>query len=102
MPTHHRHHPRAPNVGKRTELARFNTPSGERVLYGQRIDGVVRVTDRPAGTATETHRAYLVERGLTKKDELDALIRDYLVEADRLDTIPMSLSLFEFYVEAMS
>jgi len=56
MPTHHRHHPRAPNVGKRTELARFNTPSGERVLYGQRIDGVVRVTDRPAGTGRRRPR----------------------------------------------
>jgi hypothetical protein len=31
-----------PNVGKRTELARYNTAAGERVLYGQRIDGVVR------------------------------------------------------------
>jgi hypothetical protein len=29
---------------------------------------------RPAGTATETDRAYVVERDLTKKDELDALI----------------------------
>jgi hypothetical protein len=32
----------------------------------------VRVTDRPAGIATETDRAYVVERDLTKKDELDA------------------------------
>ena len=62
----------------------------------------MRVTDRPAGTATETDRAYLVERGLTKKDELDALIADYLAEADRLHAIPMSLSPFERYLEAMS
>jgi hypothetical protein len=91
-----------PKVGRRTELARYDTDAGERVLYGQRIDGVVRVTDRPAGTGTETDRAYLVERGLTKKDELDALIADYLDEADRLHAIPMSLSPFERYVEAMS
>ncbi|MGZ6563256.1 MAG: hypothetical protein ACXVHB_31165 [Solirubrobacteraceae bacterium] len=68
-----------PKVGKRTELARYNTAAGERILCGQRIDGVVRVTDRPAGTATESDRAYVVERGLTKKDELDALIADYLL-----------------------
>ena len=30
------------------ELARYTIPAGERVLYGQRVDGVVRVTDRPA------------------------------------------------------
>ena len=62
----------------------------------------VRVTDRPASTATETDRAYVVERGLTKKDELDALIADYLAEADRLHAIPMSLSPFERYLEAIS
>jgi hypothetical protein len=31
-----------PKVGKRTELARYTTPAGERILYGQRINGVVR------------------------------------------------------------
>jgi hypothetical protein len=91
-----------PNVGERIELARYRTDAGERVLYGQRIDGVVRVTDRPAGTASETDRAYLVERGLTKKDELDGLITDYLAVADRLHAIPMSLSSFERYLDAMS
>jgi hypothetical protein len=29
-------------VGERTELARYTIPSGERVLHGQRVDGVVR------------------------------------------------------------
>ena len=29
-------------VGERVELARYTVASGERVLYGQRIDGVVR------------------------------------------------------------
>jgi hypothetical protein len=37
-----------------------------------------------------------------KKDELDALISDYLAEADRLHTIPMSLNPFERYFQAMS
>ena len=62
----------------------------------------MRITDRPAGTASETERAYLVERGLTKKDELDALIADYLAQFDRLHTIPMSLSPFERYLQALS
>ena len=46
---------RAPVVGKRTELARYTVTEGERILYGQRIDGIVRVTDRPAG---ESGRGY--------------------------------------------
>ena len=57
---HNRHHEPAPTsdrpapkrttpvVGKRTELARYTVAEGERVVYGQRVDGVVRVTDRPA------------------------------------------------------
>ena len=35
-------------VGERIELARYTVPVGERVLYGQRVNGVVRVTDVPA------------------------------------------------------
>ena len=30
-------------VGERIELARYTVPVGERVLYGQRVNGVVRV-----------------------------------------------------------
>lgn len=37
---------RRPKVGQRTELARYTVAAGgERVLYGQRVDGIVRVTD---------------------------------------------------------
>ena len=32
----------ARRTGARTELARYTVASGERVLYGQRINGVVR------------------------------------------------------------
>jgi hypothetical protein len=35
-------------VGERVELCRYSISDGERVLYGQRIKGVVRITDRPA------------------------------------------------------
>jgi hypothetical protein len=31
-----------PVVGKRTELARYTVAEGERILYGQRVDGVIR------------------------------------------------------------
>jgi hypothetical protein len=34
---------RSPTVGERRELGRYSTPTdGERVLYGQRVKGVVR------------------------------------------------------------
>ena len=46
-------------VGECVELARYTVPAGERVLYGQRVNGVVRVTDVPA---RGRGRAYLVER----------------------------------------
>jgi hypothetical protein len=48
-------------VGDRVELARYAVPGArERVLYGQRVDGVVRVVDRPR----DGGRCYLVEREL--------------------------------------
>jgi hypothetical protein len=69
-------------VGQRVELARYRITEGERVVYGQRVDGIVRVTDRPANGQG---RAYLVERGLTTKSELDALVADYVRVSVRRD-----------------
>jgi hypothetical protein len=65
-------------VGERVELARYTIPVGERVLYGQRINGVVRVTDVPV---TPGGRAYLVERELEQDGNaaLQALIADYIL-----------------------
>ncbi len=59
-----------PIVGQRRELERYTIPdAGQRILYGQRIDGHVRVTDVPA----RGHgRAYLVEREL-EQDGYQAL-----------------------------
>jgi len=78
-------------AGERTELARYTTPSGERVLYGQRVDGVVRVTDVPA---QGRGRAYLVERELEQDgyDALRALVADYVEQAGRLEDVPMAVS----------
>jgi hypothetical protein len=78
-----------PIVGERVELARYTAAGAKRVLYGQRIDGIVRVTDRPA---TGAGRSYLVERELHRKAELDALSADYLHQAGQHDAIPMSTS----------
>jgi hypothetical protein len=58
------------------------------VLYGQRVDGSVRVTDRPAAAGG---RAYLVERELHTKDELDALVADYLKQAAHHDRPPVAV-----------
>jgi hypothetical protein len=77
-----------PNVGARAALGRYRTTEGERIVYGQRIDGVVRVTDRPAGPGG---RSYLVERGLETHDELTALVAEYLAHGEKLGHPPMSI-----------
>jgi hypothetical protein len=82
-------------TGTRVELARYTVGGAERALFGQRVDGVVRVTDVPVGARG---RAYLVERGLEQEGSnanaaLQALIADYLREARRLDAVPMSVGL---------
>jgi hypothetical protein len=86
----------SPQVGPRTELGRYTVPAGERVLYGQRVDGIVRLVDRPVAPGG---RAYLIERGLETKGELDALIADYRATAQRLQAIPMSESPVDHFLE---
>jgi hypothetical protein len=78
-------------VGERIELARYSVPVGERVVYGQRVSGVVRVTDVPA---CGRGRAYLVERELEQDgyDALKALVSDYLDQAELLEDVPMAVS----------
>jgi predicted RecA/RadA family phage recombinase len=57
-------------AGERVELARYQLRTGERVLYGQRIDGTVAVVDVPAG---DHGRVYLIERHLESKAAADYL-----------------------------
>jgi hypothetical protein len=78
-------------VGERVELGRYTVPTGERVLCGQRVNGVVRVTDVPA---RGRGRAYLVERELEHDgyDALKALVSDYLDQAGLLEDVPMAVS----------
>ena len=49
-------------TNERVELARYTISAGERIVYGQRVLGIVRLTDVPADGAG---RHYLIERGLT-------------------------------------
>ena len=67
------------------ELARYTITTGERVIYGQRIQGVVRLVDVPA---EGRGRRYLIERELTSMAELEAIVADYLDQAARWDAIP--------------
>jgi hypothetical protein len=67
-------------AGERVELARYQLRTGERVLYGQRIDGAVAVVDVPA---SDHGRVYLLGRQLESKAALDALVADYLTTSRR-------------------
>jgi hypothetical protein len=77
------HRRRAPN--KRVELARYSVSAGERVIHGQRVLGVVRLVDDPAGGEG---RHYVIERELTVMAELDAIVADYLEQARLWNVIP--------------
>ncbi len=88
-------------IGERTELGRYSISSGERVIYGQRINGGVRITDRPAAG---DGRSYLVERELEQDgySALKALVADYIEQAHKLDTIPMASSIVRHELERLS
>jgi hypothetical protein len=70
------------------ELARYRISAGERIVVGQRVLGVVRLTDVPADGSG---RRYLIERGLTAMAELEAIVADYLDQAERWDAVPVEL-----------
>jgi hypothetical protein len=76
---------------EQVELGRYRFTGGQRILFGQRVNGVVRVTDRPAEGEGEG-RAYLVELGLEYDGHagLRALVEDYTRRAMSGDEIPMA------------
>jgi hypothetical protein len=76
-----------PVVGERIELGSYTVNGQRRVIIGQRVNGIVRVSDIPDGKG----RAYLIERELDTKAELDAVVSDYLQRAARLGTVPMTV-----------
>lgn len=69
----------------RVELGRYTVSAGERVIYGQRVRGVVRLVDVPADGSG---RRYLIERELTVMAELEAIVADYLDQASAWNMIP--------------
>jgi hypothetical protein len=83
------HTPRTtrPVVGERTRLGSYQLAGERRVIIGQRVDGA-RISDCPDGTAG---RAFLIERDLETKAELDAVVADYLKRATELQAVPMSV-----------
>ena len=72
-------------TNERVELARYSVRAGERVIYGQRVLGVVRLVDHPANGHG---RRYVIERELTVMAELEGIVADYLQQATIWDTIP--------------
>ena len=88
-------------MGERTELARYRVSAGERVLYGQRINGCVRITDCPASAGG---RSFLVERELEHDgySALKALVVDYAEQARRLDEVPMASSVVRRQLEQLT
>jgi hypothetical protein len=75
----------AHTTNERVELARYTVSAGERIVYGQRVLGVVRLGDHPANGHG---RRYVIERELTLMAELEAIIADYLQQASTWDAIP--------------
>jgi hypothetical protein len=106
---HHRRQPDAsaapppvtrktPQVGARTELARYTIPAGQRILYGQRVDGVVRITDRPVASGG---RAYLVDCGLETKQEPETLVADNIQVAAETGEVPAGHLPLERYLDTL-
>jgi hypothetical protein len=76
---------RVGHTNEPVELARYTITAGERVIYGQRVLGVVRLVDDPA---SGQGRHYLIERELTSMADLEAIVADYLQQARLWDVIP--------------
>jgi len=68
------------------ERARYVAAGRERVLWAQRVEGRVCLTDGPP--AGQRGRCFVVEDDLTLLDELDAIVADYLAQAAKHNGIP--------------
>jgi len=73
-------HVRPAATGEPHPLARYHTPTGARIVLGQRIAGEACVIDVPAG---EDGAVHLVARGVVTAAELDALVADYVEQSTR-------------------
>jgi len=68
------------------ERGRYTVSGRERVLWAQRVEGRVCLTDAPP--AGQRDRCYIVEDDLTVMEELDAIVADYLAQANKRRGIP--------------
>jgi hypothetical protein len=75
----------AGQTNERVELARYTVSAGERVIHGQRILGVVRLVDNPV---CGEGRHYVIERELVTMAELEAIVADYLRQAETWGAVP--------------
>lgn len=73
-----------------TEIGRYKLTAGQRVIYGERVNGRLRVTDRPSAPAPGP--SYVVEHDLEDDGHsaLLALLADYIQRALELDEVPMA------------
>ena len=76
-------------TGEQKILASYQSDEGTRQLVAQRVNGTVALSDIP----TDHGRVHLVERQLSSLAELEALIADYLQQAQRIGHCPMRGSL---------
>ena len=82
-----------PATNPPVELARYTAAGQQRIIRGQRILGVVRLSDVPADNGNA--RRYVIERELETHAEVNALVADYLAEAKRWDQIPVTVCLLD-------
>ena len=69
-------------TGEQREVARYEITDGERIVAAQRINGLVCVSDIPAGPEG---RVFLIQQGVMSLSELEGLVADYVEESERLD-----------------
>lgn len=86
-------------TGEAHALALYETDAGRRVLIGQRVDGVVRLVDRPLDSSGRRvdldGRPYLVEARVSSKAELEAIVADYRDQANLRGACPMEASVID-------
>jgi hypothetical protein len=81
--------PRPRDAEESTEIARYKLSGGERAIYGERVNGRLRVIDRPGAAPG---RSYVIEHDLEQDGypALVALLADYIERARELDEVPMA------------
>jgi hypothetical protein len=78
--------PTSVGSGRPVVLARYRCDEGVRQLVGQRINGKVALSDIPADGEG---KAYLIERHVQGKAELEGIVCDYRELAERLARPPL-------------